>query len=292
MYNSANDFGSGPALPVSQRILQFPVTRILLALVFFMVPFLLIQGGATHLFEEKLYTRIGQLFGAVVGCLSYAFYVTKIEKREVTELSPQGAWQEYGVGFAIGGLMVCLSVAGIAALGGLRILSTNPSAMIIVPLLMHITVGIIEEMVMRGILFRIVQESLGSWIALAASGLGFGALHLFNDNTTVLAIANLTAGGVFLASAYLLTGRLWLAAGLHAALNFVQEGIFSLPVSGHQVRAAGLLVTERSGPDWLTGGAFGIEGSAVDLILVTLASVAMVALAQHRGRIVLPFWKR
>ena len=291
MYNSANDFGSGRALPVSQRILQFPFTRILLALVFFMVPFLLIQGGATHLFEEKLYARIGQLFGAVVGCLSYAFYVTEIEKRAVTELSLQGAWQEYSVGFVIGGLMLCLSVAGIASLGGLRILSTNPSAVIVVPLLMHITVGIIEEMVMRGILFRIVQESLGSWIGLCASGLGFGALHMFNDNTTVLAIANLTAGGVFLASAYLLTGRLWLAAGLHAALNYVQEGVFSLPVSGHQVRA-GLLVTERSGPDWLTGGAFGIEGSAVDLTLMTLASVAMVALAQRRGRIVLPFWKR
>jgi hypothetical protein len=163
--------------------------------------------------------------------------------------------------------------------------------MVILPLLMHITVGIIEEMLMRGILYRIVQESLGSWIALAASGLVFGAMHLINDNITVLAIANLVAAGVFLASAYLLTGRLWLAAGLHAAWNFVQDGIFSLAVSGHEVKA-GLLVTERSGPDWLTGGAFGIEGSAVDLALVTLASVVMVSLAVRRGRIVQPFWKR
>lgn len=256
-----------------------------------MVPFLLIQGGATHFFEEKLFTRIGQLLGAVVGCLSYAFYVIKIEKRAVTELSLSGAGQEYGLGFITGGLMVCFSVAAIAALGGLRILSSNPQAMVILPLLMHITVGIIEEMLMRGILFRIVQESLGSWIALAASGLIFGAMHLVNDNITVLAIANLVAAGVFLASAYLLTGRLWLAAGLHAAWNFVQDGIFSLAVSGHEVKT-GLLMTERSGPDWLTGGAFGIEGSAVDLVLVTLASVVMVSLAVRRGRIVLPFWKR
>lgn len=234
---------------------------------------------------------MGQLFGAIVGCLSYAFYVVKIEKRAVSELSLRGAWQEYGLGFVIGGPMLCASAAGIAALGGLRIVSMNPGAMLVLPLIMHITVGLIEEMMMRGILFRIVQESLGSWIALSASGLVFGAMHLLNDNITVLAIANLTAAGVFLASAYLLTGRLWLAAGLHAAWNFVQNSIFSLAVSGHEVKA-GLLVTERSGPDWLTGGAFGIEGSAVDLVVVVLASVAMVALAVRRGRMVLPFWKR
>ena len=283
--------GGAPAAPLGQRILKFPLTRILLALAFFMVPFLLIQGGATHFFEEKLYSRLGQLFGAIVGCLSYAFYVVKIEKRAVSELSLRGAWQEYGLGFVIGGPMLCASAAGIAALGGLRIVSMNPGAMLVLPLIMHITVGLIEEMMMRGILFRIVQESLGSWIALSASGLVFGAMHLLNDNITVLAIANLTAAGVFLASAYLLTGRLWLAAGLHAAWNFVQNSIFSLAVSGHEVKA-GLLVTERSGPDWLTGGAFGIEGSAVDLVVVVLASVAMVALAVRRGRMVLPFWKR
>lgn len=291
MQNMTHQVAGTATLSVGQRILRFPVTRILLALVFFMLPFLLIQGGATHLFEEKLYVRIAQLFGAVVGCLSYAFYVIKIEKRAVTELSIQGAGREYGLGFLIGALMVCISVAGIAALGGLRIVSANPGAVVVLPLLMHVAVGLIEEMMMRGILFRVVQESLGSWIALAASGLGFGALHLFNDNINALAIANLAAGGVFLAAAFLLTRRLWLAAGLHASLNFAQEGVFSLPVSGHQA-GAGLLLIEHIGPDWLTGGAFGIEGSAVDLGFLTLACVTMVALAQRRGRLILPFWRR
>lgn len=290
MNTSTIYLGGSPAAPVWQRILRFPLTRILLALVFFMVPFLLIQGGATHFFEEKLYSRLGQLFGACMGCLSYAFYVTRVEKRAVSELSLQGAWQEYGRGFVIGGLMLCTSAAGIAALGGLRIVSTNPGAILVLPLIMHITVGLIEEMMMRVIVFRVVQESLGSWIALAASGLMFGAMHLLNDNITVLAIANVTAAGVFLASAFLLTGRLWLAAGLHAAWNFVQEGIFSVAVSGHEVKS-GLLITERSGPDWLTGGAFGIEGSAIDLVVVVAASAVMLVLAQRRGRFVLPFWK-
>ena len=151
--------------------------------------------------------------------------------------------------------------------------------------------GLIEEMAMRGIFFRVLQESVGSWLALLASGLVFGAMHMINDNISVLAIANIALAGVFFAAAFLLTGRLWLCAALHAGWNFFQDGVFSLAVSGHEVKA-GLLVTELSGPDWLTGGAFGIEGSAVDLVLVALATTAMVMLAQRRGRMVPPTWRR
>ncbi len=282
--------GGSVAAPLGQRILRFPLTRILLALVFFMVPFLLIQAASTSLFEVKLYSRLGQLLGAVMGCLSYAFYVTRIEKRAVSELGLKGALGEYGAGFVLGGLMVCVSVASIAALGGLRALSLAPSSIIILPLLMHITVGLIEEMMLRGIFFRVVQESVGSWLALLASGLVFGGMHLINDNTSVLGIANIAAAGVFFAAAFMLTGRLWLCAALHAGWNFVQDGVFSLAVSGHEVKN-GLLTTQLSGPDWLTGGAFGIEGSAVDLVLVVLASAAMVLLAQRRGRMVQPAWR-
>jgi len=283
--------GGSSAAPLARRILRFPVTRIVLALVFFMVPFQLIQAGATHFFEEKLFSRMGQLFGACMGCLSYAFYVVKIEKRAVSELALKGALREYSAGFVLGGLMVCISVAGIAAFGGLRTLSVASGSVIALPLLMHITVGLIEEMLLRVVFFRIVQESLGSWLALLASGLLFGAMHLVNDNISALAIANITVAGVFFAAAFLLTGRLWLCAALHAGWNFFQDGIFSLAVSGHEVKA-GLFVTELSGPDWLTGGAFGIEGSAVDLAFVVLASAAMVLLAQRRGRVVRPIWAR
>lgn len=282
--------GTAPA-PLGQRILRFPLTRILLAIAFFMVPFLLIQGAATHFFEVKLYSRMGQLFGAVMGCLSYAFYVTRIEKRAVSELGLKGVLGEYGVGFVLGGLMVCLSVASIAALGGLGSISLAPTGFIILPLLMHITVGVIEEMLLRGIFFRVVQESIGSWLALLASGLVFGAMHVINDNITVLGVANIAAAGVFFAAAFLLTGRLWLCAALHAGWNFTQDGIFSLAVSGHEVKN-GLLTTQLNGPDWLTGGAFGIEGSAVDLVLVVLASAFMVMLAVRKGRMVRPVWKR
>ncbi|MBK9520518.1 MAG: CPBP family intramembrane metalloprotease [Rhodocyclaceae bacterium] len=276
---------------LGQRILRFPLTRIVLGVAFFMVPFLLIQGFSTNFLEVKLHSRIGQLSGAFVGCLSYAFYVTKIEKRAVTELALNGALKEYSVGFVLGALMVCLTVASIAALGGISSIAVAPNTIIVLPLLMQVTVGLIEEMLLRGIFFRVVQESLGSWLALLASGMVFGALHLVNDNISVLAIANIAVVGVFFAAAYLLTGRLWLCAALHAGWNFAQGSIFSLAVSGHEAKS-GLFTTQLTGPDWLTGGAFGLEGSAVDLVLVIFASAVMVKLAQLNGPMMAPVWKR
>lgn len=291
--NPAISLGSpNAAAPLGQRILRFPLTRIVLAVVFFMLPFLLIQAGATHLFTEKIFSRMGQLLGAVAGCLSYAFYVTRIERRAVAELAFKGALQEYSLGFVLGGFMVCISVAAIAALGGLQsLLLATSSGLIILPLLMHLTVGLVEEVLMRGIFFRVVQEYVGSWLALLASGLLFGAMHLFNDHASAIGIADTAIAGVFFGAAFLLTGRLWLCAAMHTGWNFFQDGIFSLTVSGHTVKT-GLFVTELSGPDWLTGGAYGIEGSAIDLALVAVAAALVVWLAWRKGRIVAPAWKR
>lgn len=286
-----SNLGGTGALTLGERILRFPLTRIVLAIVFFMVPFLLIQGASLHFLEVKLYARIGQLVGAVVGCLSYAFYVKRIEKRAVTELGLKGALREYGAGFFLGGLMVCISLASIAALGGVSAIAIAPGGIIVLPLLMAVTVGLIEEVMLRVIFFRVVQESLGSGLALLASGLVFGATHLINDNISALGIANIAAVGVFFAAAFLVTGRLWLCAALHAGWNFFQGGIFSLAVSGHEAKN-GLFATHLTGPEWLTGGAFGLEGSAVDLVLLVLASAVMVMLAHRMGHMVQPAWKR
>ena len=278
-------------ISLGQRILRFPLTRIVLAIAFFMVPYLLIQGASLHLLDMKLYARIGQLFGVFVACLSYALYVTRVEKRVASEVGLKGAVGEYGAGFLLGGVLVCLCVGLITVFGGMSSIAWEPDSNIMLPLLMAITVGCLEEVVMRGIIFRVVQQLVGSWLALLASGLVFGAMHLVNDNISVLAIANIAAIGVFFAAAYLLTERIWLCAALHASWNFVQGGVFSLAVSGHEAKK-GLFSTQLSGPDWLTGGAFGVEGSAVVLVLVVITSVCMVRLAQRKGRMVQPVWKR
>ena len=97
--------------------------------------------------------------------------------------------------------------------------------------------------------------------------------------------------GLLLGAAYMLTRRLWLAIGLHAAWNFTQGWVWSVPVSGGSA-PNGLLLTRFHGPEWLTGGAFGLEASVVALAVVSLAGLALLVAVQHRGHLIAPPWQR
>jgi len=157
-------------------------------------------------------------------------------------------------------------------------------------LAMAIASGLFEELIFRGILFRQIEAMAGSWVALALTSAFFGAAHLANpDVTWFAAFAIAVEAGVLLGAAYMLTRRLWLAVGIHAAWNFTQGWIFSAPVSGGKA-LDGLLFTHRSGPDWLTGGGFGLEASAVAMVVATTAGVVMLVLAIKRGRVIAPRW--
>jgi hypothetical protein len=151
--------------------------------------------------------------------------------------------------------------------------------------------GVLEELLIRGALFRILEHWLGSWFALALSAAIFGALHLFNPGATWFAgLAIAIEAGVLLAAAYMVTQRLWLCIGVHIAWNFTQGGIYSVAVSGGG--GQGLLQAKMVGSDWLTGGTFGAEASVVALIVCSLAGLILLAVAIKRGNIIRPVWVR
>ena len=151
--------------------------------------------------------------------------------------------------------------------------------------------GVFEETLLRGVVLRHLEAMLGTWAALAISAAIFGALHLVNpDATPFAAFAIAMEAGILLGAAYLLTRRLWLAVGLHAAWNFTQGWVFSVPVSGGPA-PLGLLITRRVGPDWLTGGNFGLEASVIALIVATAAGAGMLVLARRRTAFAGPLWR-
>ncbi len=105
----------------------------------------------------------------------------------------------------------------------------------------------------------------------------FAAAHLNNPHVVPgLTFLNTALAGVWLASAYLRTRRLWFPLGLHWSWNWAQASLLGLPVSGiNRIAPAPLLHAMNSGPDWLTGGAYGIEGGAACTIAL-LVSTAVI----------------
>jgi CAAX protease family protein len=286
--NSQSGFPS-PALARWRRVLTFPIVRMVVAILFIAVPFAVVSTPFNLFVTDKPLRRVGALLLAAVVLVAYSAYVRVIEKRAVTELSGARAGRELGLGLALGALLFSLTIGFLAPIGVYRVTGNNGWQAMLAILPACILAGVLEEVLIRGIVFRILEQWLGSWVALGISAVIFGGLHLLNPGATLLNAAAISIeAGVLLAAAYMLTRRLWLCVGTHTAWNFTQGGIFSVAVSGG--KSNGLLQSRMIGPDWLTGGAFGAEASVVALAVCLAAGIVLVALAIKKGNVVAPFW--
>ena len=202
------------------------------------------------------------------------------------------ALRELLAGLAMGALLMGAVIAVLALLGSYHVVDVGWSTGILVGLQAGIVAGFTEEILVRGVMLRLIEGWLGTWWALAITAMFFGAAHLGNPQATVFgAVAIALEAGILLGACYLLTRRLWLAIGLHAAWNFVQGGIFGSDISGTG-SGRGLIEARFTGPDLLTGGAMGIEASVVAVIVCMAAGVAMLLAVRRRGLVVPPCWRR
>jgi uncharacterized protein len=275
------------------RVLQFPVTRALLAVasIAIFIAALQIVTKALHIPPEG---GVGRALGLVLiagVCLVYAGYVRLIERRAVVELAIGDGLPELGKGFLLGTALFSATMLALWAMGVYTITGVNGADALPAPLLGALIAAFIEELVFRGVLFRILEESLGSWLALGVSALVFGLLHAFNPGATpASALAVALEAGILLAAVYMYSRRLWTCIGLHFAWNFAEGGLFGANVSGSKAR--GLLAGRFQGADLLTGGKFGPEASVVAVVLCLAAGITFVELARRRGHVVDPFWRR
>ncbi len=134
------------------------------------------------------------------------------------------------------------------------------------------------------------EEALGTWLALGITVALFGLAHLGNPNATLYGAAAIgIEAGMLLGAAYVVTRRLWLAVGVHFGWNFMQAGVFGPNLSGRQVGS--LLESRLSGPDLLSGGALGVEGSVFAIAVCLAASLVFLKRARREGGFIRPFWR-
>lgn len=215
-----------------------------------------------------------------------------LEGRRPVELAPRRIAGLAG-GLALGAALLTAVIGVLFVLGSYRIVGTNPGYDVWPTLLSAgITAAIAEEILFRAVLFRLFEELLGTWGALAVSAIAFGVAHLANPDATLWgAIAIALEAGVLFAALYAVTRSLWWTIGLHFAWNMLQGPVFGSAVSGSGA-ASGWFQAQFSGPDWLTGGQFGIEASVVSVTLLTLLGAALMHVIFHQGLAVQPYWVR
>lgn len=281
-----------------RRIVAHPASLLLIGFALMVA-----VGGAGSIALNKLFGALDaarntplRLLGAVILAalfiLAYKGYKRWIERAPDRELEFAGAGRELALGLAGGAALFSVMTGIVALLGGFEIMGVRGAGAIWSMLSLAVFSSVFEEILLRGIVFRQLEAWLGSWIALALSSALFGALHITNPGATWFSsVAIAVEAGILLGAAYMLTRRLWLAIGIHAAWNFTQGWVFSVPVSGGEA-PLGLLITRRLGPEWLTGGDFGLEASVVAMVVASLAGVILLLLAIQRGQLLPAPWRR
>lgn len=282
---------------VKNKIISHPVTRIILGILVCGSVFIITQNiiskllGLTALDKDYRNLFKGILASiAVIG--AYKFFFKWMEKREVKEISNAGIIINLLSGLLIGGVLQFLTILVIYFNGGFNVVSINPASSVIIPLTVAFTVAIFEEILLRGIIFRIVEEKLGSYIALAVSAIMFGALHLANPNSSLFAATCIAIfAGLLFGAAYIYTRSLWFSIAIHFAWNFMQSGIFGAITSGNE-KTSSLFTTQITGPELITGGGFGPEATIQAILFGLISVIILMYLNIKEDKLRTPYWKK
>lgn len=275
-----------------RRILGSPPARILV-LGFLLLVMMGLNADVMTSYAAEPVKAVQHIIAlCIAGFAVYIGFAHFVERREVTELSTSGMGRELGIGLLVGAGLYTVCELVLMALGIYRINGLNPLSTMIPAIAMALSSSVFEELLFRGVLFRAVETWFGSWVAMVVSALVFGLTHLMNPEATLEgALFIAVEAGILLAAAVMLTRRLWLGIGFHMAWNYTQSAIFSGIVSGNEPQQ-GLIRSTVKGPDWLTGGNFGVESSVLALTVCTATGIVMLVMAVRRGNIVPPVWKR
>lgn len=274
--------------------MQFPLTRIVIAAASMIAVVLLLQIVASVIHFKPI-AGLGMLMVVLLTTsaliATYVVYVRLIERRQASELAIKRAAPEFAVGFLLGGILFCLTMLILWLLGVATVERGVGWAAAWMQLLSALELGVLQAIFFYGILFRIVEGSLGTWLALVLAIIVVGAAHAGSPGANLISLATIgVEAGALWTSVYVYSRSLWPVIGLLTAWNFVEGGVFGVSTPGHT--ESGLLATRFHGPQILTGGVAGPEVTIVALLVCIAVAVALFVPASRKGSIINAFWHK
>ena len=231
-----------------------------------------------------------ELFSFVIILFLFIFWVKVIEKNALSSLGfVKRNWLKY----LVWGIMISLVQMGVIALvyqvsgiGSFELneLSLEPILFILGLFPFWLLQGGTEEVATRGWLLTRIAARTNLPLAIAISSSLFGILHMGNAGVTFLSVLNIVLDGVLAGLLLVYTDSIWLVVAQHGTWNYVQGNLLGFQVSGTSADASIFSFTMGDGPDWLTGGAFGAEGSIITTLVLLVSLVIVHRLGERKEK--------
>jgi len=148
-------------------------------------------------------------------------------------------------------------------------------------MLFMLPVAIGEELAFRGYFQRLLQKKLSPGLSLAVASGVFMLLHAFNPFLSGMGLFGIFSGGLILGVNFAFTNNLWFGMAMHWVWNVAQGALLGFSVSGIAMQS--ILIADASGPQWLTGGRFGIESSLICIALNMVMAILLFKVYSIQG---------
>ncbi len=289
-------FSQATPTTIVGRITQHPLFRPFVV-VLFLMPIVIFNSVLVSEVFPRLqepvatYVDIVRLLVSIpLILISYQWYCRSYEKRSAFEIDPNDGIVQWVLGATVAAVMVLVFVGLIELVGDYRIVEVRGGTRLLVNFLTFTAGALLQDMVLLCILYRLLEEFIGTWVSLLISLSLFGVVHLLNAEQSIASAVMLMFSSLIIVAPFILTRKLWVTWGFHAGWNFMQAGVFGMMNSG--VAFKGWFVAEIAGPEWVTGGSIGLEGTYHSMAIDFLIGLAVMFLAVRYQKIVKPRWAR
>lgn len=272
-----------------KRVLFFPLTKIIIGIVACFSLFVAIQNFVLKPFFYRLIQN-KSIANPIIHCVSiivllatYYYLFRFYDKRKITELSIKYLFKEMLGGFFFGFFTISLSIFILYLLGCYQAISISTTHYSIKFFTVLMVAALIEDLFHRGLIVRVCENWLGTNLALVI-GMLVELQHIFNPNSNLFSLLFYLIWGFTMAMMFIYTKRIWLPFFFHLGWNFSQP-FYGSNLTGLNDMGS-IIQSKFNGPELLTGGAVGIEGSIFTASFLLLIGIIFYYRAKREGKIV------
>jgi uncharacterized protein len=272
-----------------KKVLYFPLTKIIIGISVCFSLFVVIQNFVLKPFfysiiqDKSITDPIIHCVSIIVLLAAYYYLFRFYDKRKITELSIKYLLKEMFGGFFFGFLTISLSIFILYLLShyqAFSITTTHYSARFFTVLMFA---ALVEDLFHRGLIVRVMENWLGTHVAIVIAML-VELQHIFNPNSNLFNLFVYLIWAFTMAMMFIYTKRIWLPYFFHIGWNFAQP-FYGSNLTGTNDMGS-IIQSKFTGPELLTGGAAGIEGSIFTASFLLLIGIIFYYRAKREGKIV------